>query len=174
MPAGNYGPVPPMMSALLSSPRAGGLDGDLLTSSQFYQTDYTKPLLFLADGGLLADRAQQQHLLGEQWGMMNETGSYPGQVWLWLYTFWYQIAPFSTSSNNADMLVMLVMGFLSLAVRADPVHPRACATSRARSRSTATSGATTTASNASPRRPPTPPSLARPRRSDGRPGARRA
>jgi hypothetical protein len=23
--------------------------------------------------------------------MMNETGSYPGQVWLWLYTFWYQI-----------------------------------------------------------------------------------
>ena len=27
--------------------------------------------------------------------MMNETGSYPGQVWLWLYTFWYQIEPFN-------------------------------------------------------------------------------
>ena len=28
--------------------------------------------------------------------MMNETGSYPGQVWLWLYTFWYQVKPFET------------------------------------------------------------------------------
>ena len=28
--------------------------------------------------------------------MMNETGSYPGQVWLWLYTFWYQVKPFSS------------------------------------------------------------------------------
>ena len=36
--------------------------------------------------------------------MMNETGSYPGQAWLWLYTFWYQIKPFSTSAN-ADVLV---------------------------------------------------------------------
>jgi hypothetical protein len=31
----------------------------------------------------------EQTLLGEQWGMMNETGSYPGQVWLLLYTLWY-------------------------------------------------------------------------------------
>ena len=27
-----------------------------------------------------------QHLQGNQWGMMNETGNYPGQAWLWLYT----------------------------------------------------------------------------------------
>jgi hypothetical protein len=110
---GNYGPVAPMMSSLLSFAQAGGLDGALLTSRQFYQTDYTKPLMFMADGGLLADRAQAEHLLGEQWGIMNETGSYPGQVWLWLYTFWYQIKPFSTSAN-ADILVMAVMGVLSL------------------------------------------------------------
>ena len=32
----------------------------------------------MADGGLLEKRAEAQHLLGEQWGMMNETGSYPG------------------------------------------------------------------------------------------------
>ena len=31
------------------------------------------------------------NLLGSQWGMMNETGAYPGQAWLWLYTFWYQV-----------------------------------------------------------------------------------
>jgi hypothetical protein len=119
---GGYGPVPTMMGALLALAQSGGLDGDLLTSRQFYQTDYTKPLLFMADGGLLAARAQNQHLLGTQWGMMNETGSYPGQVWLWLYTFWYQIKPFSTSTN-ADLLVFLVMGVLSLALVLIPFIP---------------------------------------------------
>jgi hypothetical protein len=113
LPAGNYGPVSMMMASLLSLAQSGGLDGALLTSQQFYQTDYTKPLLFLADGSALADRAQAEHLLGEQWGMMNETGSWPGQVWLWLYTLWYQVKPFSTS-DNADILVMTVMGLLSL------------------------------------------------------------
>jgi hypothetical protein len=44
--------------------------------------------------------------------MMNETGSYPGQVWLWLYTLWYEIKPFSTSPN-ADVLVMGEMGSLA-------------------------------------------------------------
>ena len=62
--------------------------------------------------------------------MMNETGSYPGQGWLWLYTFWYQIKPFSTSAN-ADILVMAVMGVLSLAFVLRPVHSRAFATCRA-------------------------------------------
>jgi hypothetical protein len=113
LPAGNYGPVAPMMTALLTFAQSGGLDGALLTSKQFYQTDYTKPLMYMADGGVLTNRAQAQHLLGTQWGIMNETGSYPGQVWLWLYTFWYQIKPFSTSVN-ADILVMTVMAVLSL------------------------------------------------------------
>jgi hypothetical protein len=110
--ASGTGPVPVMMGGLLSLAKSGGLDGSLLTGSQFFQTDYTKPLLFMADGGLLERRAEQQHLLGEQWGMMNETGSYPGQVWLWLYTLWYQVEPFK-SSANADLLVMLMMGLLS-------------------------------------------------------------
>ncbi len=122
VPGTGYGPLPTMMGGLLSFAQSGGLDGALLTSRQFYQTDYTKPLLFLADGSLLSDRAQAEHLLGEQWGMMNETGSYPGQVWLWLYTFWYQIKPFSTSAN-ADILVMTVMGVLSLALLLIPFIP---------------------------------------------------
>jgi hypothetical protein len=54
--------------------------------------------------------------------MMNETGSYPGQVWLWLYTSWYQIKPFSTSTN-ADILVMAMMGALSLAFILIPFIP---------------------------------------------------
>jgi hypothetical protein len=122
VPAGNYGPLTTMMPALLSFAQSGGLDGALLTSKQFYQTDYTKPLLFMADGGVLSNRAEAEHLLGSQWGMMNETGSYPGQVWLWLYTFWYQIKPFSTSAN-ADILVMAVMGVLSLALILVPFIP---------------------------------------------------
>jgi len=119
---GNYGPLPTMMSSLLTFAQSGGLDGALLTSKQFYQTDYTKPLLFMADGGVLTNRAQQQHLLGSQWGLMGETGSYPGQTWLWLYTFWYQIKPFSTSAN-ADILVLAVMGVLTLAFILIPFIP---------------------------------------------------
>ena len=122
IPAGDYGPVGPMMSALLADAQSGGLDGQLLTNDHFYQTDYTKPLLLLADGSVLSDRAQAEHLLGEQWGMMNETGSFPGQVWLWLYTLWYQIKPFSTSAN-ADVLVMAMMGVLSLGFILVPLLP---------------------------------------------------
>jgi hypothetical protein len=122
VPPGKYGPVPAMMNSLLTLAQAGGLDGALLTSKQFYQTDYTKPLLFMADGSVLANRAQAEHLLGDQWGMMNETGSFPGQSWLWLYTFWYQIKPFSTSAN-ADILVMTLMGVFSLAFILVPLIP---------------------------------------------------
>ena len=122
VPSGNYGPVATLMTSLLAFAQSGGLDGALLTNRQFYQTDYTKALLFMADGGVLSNRAQAEHLLGEQWGMMNETGSYPGQVWLWLYTFWYQIKPFSTS-DNADVLVMAVMGVMSLAFVLIPFLP---------------------------------------------------
>jgi hypothetical protein len=119
---GEYGPIPAMMNALLGLAQTGGLEGNLLRSNQFFQTDYTKPLLFMADGGLLEGRAEAQHLLGEQWGMMNETGSYPGQSWLWLYTFWYQIEPFK-GSENADILVVLVMTVLSLAFILIPFIP---------------------------------------------------
>ena len=93
-----------------------------MTSRQFFQTDYTKPLLFMADGGLLDERAEQQHLLGKQWGLMNETGSYPGQPWLWLYALWYQVEPFK-SSTSADIDVLLVMGLLSLAFVCIPFIP---------------------------------------------------
>jgi hypothetical protein len=120
--ASSTGPVARMMTSLLSLARSGGLDGSLLTSSQFFQTDYTSPLLFMADGGLLDKRAEEQHLGGDEWGMMNETGSYPGQAWLWLYALWYQIEPFK-NSPNADILVMLMMGVLSLAFISIPFIP---------------------------------------------------
>jgi hypothetical protein len=120
--ASGAGPVATIMSAELSLAKSGGLDGSLLTSSQFFQTDYTEPLLFMADGGLLERRAEEQHLGGEEWGMMNETGSYPGQVWLWLYTFWYQVEPFKESPNG-DLLVLLLMLVLSAAFICIPFLP---------------------------------------------------
>jgi hypothetical protein len=120
--AGDYGPVPVMLNRLLTMAQSGGLDGALLAQKQFFATDYTKPLLFIADGSYLEDRARAQHLGGDQWGMMNETGNYPGQAWLWLYTFWYQVDPFSTS-DNADALVWGLMALLSLALVVVPFIP---------------------------------------------------
>lgn len=120
--SGSAGPVPLMMARLLALAKSGGLDGSLLTSRQFFQTDYTKPLLFMADGGLLDERAETQHLLGDQWGLMNETGSYPGQPWLWLYALWYQVEPMK-SSPNADIQVLLIMSVLSLLFICIPFLP---------------------------------------------------
>ena len=120
--ASGAGPVGTMMASLQALAQSGGLEGGLVSSSQFFQTDYTKPLLFMADGGLLDERAEGQHLLGEQWGLMNETGSYPGQPWLWMYALWYQVEPIK-SSPNADIQVLLIMGLLSLAFICIPFIP---------------------------------------------------
>jgi hypothetical protein len=119
---GDYGPLPTMMASFLEMARAGALDGYLLSAGGFYQTDYTRPLMFMGDGAYLESLADQQHLLGDQWGMMNETGSYPGQSWLWLYTLWYQIPPF-TDNANADLLVVIAMTVLSLGLVLVPFIP---------------------------------------------------
>lgn len=120
--APNAGPVPLMIDSLTQMARSGALDQALVTGSGFYTTDFTKPLLFVSDGSYLADLATKQHLSGDQWGMMNETGSYPGQAWLWLYSFWYQIPPFN-SSGNADILILGIMMLLSLGLLLLPFIP---------------------------------------------------
>ena len=120
--APSAGPVPVMINDLTTMARSGALDQDLLNDNGFYTTDYTKPLLFLADGQYLGNLATEQHLGGDQWGMMNETGNYPGQSWLWLYTFWYQIPPFN-NSGNGDALVWGVMMVLSVLLLLVPVIP---------------------------------------------------
>ena len=119
---GDYGPVPGLMSNLLGVARSGGLDGLLLSNGRFFQTNYTKSLLFMGDGGYLAGLASNQNLLGSQWGMMNETGSYPGQAWLWLYSMWYQLPPYNTAPN-ADLLVVLTMAVLTAALALVPWIP---------------------------------------------------
>jgi hypothetical protein len=54
--------------------------------------------------------------------MMNEVGNAPGQPWMWLYTFWYQVAPFSTS-DNADAQVWGLMMLLTLLLMFLPFIP---------------------------------------------------
>ncbi|MGW2828833.1 hypothetical protein [Streptomyces sp. NPDC001286] len=119
---GGFGPVPVLIARLLDLARSGALDGQLQAEGKFYQTDYTLPLLFLSDGSYLETLARAEHLGGDQWGMMNETGDYPGQAWLWLYTFWYQIEPFK-SSGNADALIWGLMALLSLGLLLVPFIP---------------------------------------------------
>jgi hypothetical protein len=120
--ATNAGPLPVMMADLFQMARTGALDQALVTQNGFYTSDYTLPLLFLADGTYLSNIAQKQHLTGDQWGMMNETGNYPGQAWLWLYTFWYQVTPMN-SSGNGDILVWGIMMVLSAGLLLTPFIP---------------------------------------------------
>jgi hypothetical protein len=122
VPAANDGPVPVMMASELTMAQSGALDTDLLAQRQFYGTDYTKPLLFIADGGYYANLAQSMHLTGDQWGVMNETGSYPGQPWLWLYQMWYHVHPFSTSPN-VDVWAIYLTGLATLLLLLIPFIP---------------------------------------------------
>jgi len=119
---GDYGPVPVLSLGLLSLARAGGLEGSLTSAGDFYGGDQTRSMLLLADGAYLEDSAVAAHLGGDQWGMMNEVGNYPGQPWMWLYTFWYQVKPFSTSENADAQVWMLMMG-LTLALMLLPWIP---------------------------------------------------
>ncbi len=119
---GDYGPVPALSAGLLALAKTGGLEGALDSSGNFYGGDTTKSLLLLADGAYLEDQAVAQNLGGDQWGMMNEVGNAPGQPWMWLYTFWYQIKPFSTS-DNADVEVWALMMLLTLLLMFLPFIP---------------------------------------------------
>jgi hypothetical protein len=127
---GDYGPLPVMMSNLLGVAQTGGLDGLLVINGRFYQTDYTQPLLFLADSGYLDNLATEANLTGDKWGVMNETGQYPGQTWLWLFSFWYQVFPFTSDSGilglnggNADLGIVLIMTVLTILLALVPLIP---------------------------------------------------
>ncbi len=111
--SGDYGPVPIIAAAELRLADGGALEGLLTSRTTFFGVDSTRALLLLADGTHLEDAARAQNLGGDQWGIMNATGNYPGQPWLWLYSLWYQVPPFSTS-ENADIAVWSLMILLSI------------------------------------------------------------
>ena len=119
--AGDYGPVPEMAAGFLTLARTGGLE-QVISNESFYSGDQTRQLLLLNDGTYLEDQARAGSLGGDQWGMMNEVGNYPGQPWMWLYTFWYQVDPFK-SSDNADALVWGLMMVLTVGLVLVPFIP---------------------------------------------------
>jgi hypothetical protein len=122
VPKANDGPVPVMLANELTLARSGAIDADLLAQQPFYGTDFTKPLLFLEDGSYFATQATNMGLTGTQWGVMNETGSYPGQPWLWLYQLWYQLPGFRTSAN-ADLIAIYLTGLATVLLLAIPFIP---------------------------------------------------
>jgi hypothetical protein len=122
VPAAGDGPVAAMMADELTLARSGALDADLLAQQPFYGTNFTKPLLFIEDGQYFANQATAMNLSGSQWGVMNETGSYPGQPWLWLYTLWYQI-PGWTNSANIDMIAIYMTGLATILLLLVPFIP---------------------------------------------------
>jgi hypothetical protein len=120
--SGSYGPVPDLSNAFLGLAASGGLEGSLSSAGTFYAGDQTRSMLLLSDGAFLEDQAVADKLGGDQWGMMNEVGNYPGQPWMWLYTFWYQVKPFSTS-ENADTQVWALMMLLTVGLVLVPWIP---------------------------------------------------
>jgi hypothetical protein len=122
VPAANDGPVPALMAGELTLARSGALDTDLLSQQPFYGTNFTKPLLFIEDGAYFVSKATALGLTGSQWGVMNETGSYPGQPWLWLYTLWYQV-PGWTNSANIDMIAIYMTGLATILLLCVPFIP---------------------------------------------------
>jgi hypothetical protein len=122
VPPAADGPVPAMLATEYTMARSGALDTDLLAQRDFYGTNFTKPLLFMGDGAYFEDRATSMHLSGDQWGVMNETGSYPGQPWLWLYTLWYYVPGFSASAN-VDLIAVYLTGLATILLLAIPFIP---------------------------------------------------
>jgi len=122
VPKANDGPVPVMLASELALARSGSVDTDLLAQRQFYGTDFTRPLLFMEDGQYYANLAAADHLTGDQWGVMNETGSYPGQPWLWLYQLWYHV-PGWDNSANVDLIAIYMTGAATLLLLFVPFIP---------------------------------------------------
>lgn len=119
---GPYGPVPVLSADLLAMARSGALDGAIRSEGGFAGLDATRSTLFLGDGAWFNGLATNLHLGGDQWGVMNETGDYPGQAWLWLFSLWYQI-PAIGGAPNADVLVVGLMAVLSIALLLVPFIP---------------------------------------------------
>jgi hypothetical protein len=115
VPAGNYGPVPAIITAELAIAANGSLDGYLQGSQQQLSTNTYPGTMFFSDGTLWSTIAQAQGVAGSQWGVMNELWDFPGQVWLWLYAGMYQIPALASNNSNLDLdvgLLMIVFGFL--------------------------------------------------------------
>jgi len=110
------------MDGMLDLGLSGLLEGALESNAKLpFTLDSTRSLLFFQDD-VYASVAEKLNLLGDQWGISNETGRYPGAWWLWPYTFFYQIEPMS-SSDNADLQVGAIVTGVFLILLLIPFIP---------------------------------------------------
>jgi hypothetical protein len=122
LPAGEYGPVPALMTGMLDLGRAGLLEGALADTARLpFTLDFTRALLFFQDD-VDHSVASSLDMLGGLWGISHETGPYPGPWWLWPYTFFYQIPPMSTSPNG-DLQVGVIIAVVFLVTVFTPFVP---------------------------------------------------
>ncbi|QQE78747.1 hypothetical protein [Alicyclobacillus sp. SO9] len=117
-----YGPVPKLMDAYLGLGNSGLLEAAIDGESG------PMPLINRMDSLLLlqdvpdANYADKLNMTGDEWGVIKETGNYPGAVWLWYYTLLYQVPPFS-SSDSADLWVVLATFLVTLILMLIPFIP---------------------------------------------------
>jgi hypothetical protein len=132
VPSGDYGPVPTLAVGLLAMAQSGALDGILPAPGEFYNSDNTKQILFMGDGGYLDAAGTAYHLQGNTWGMMNETENYPGQQWLMPFSFWYQLPIFNseeetglaaTLTSNGDIYILSIIGVMMMLLLFLPFIP---------------------------------------------------
>jgi hypothetical protein len=125
LPLGQYGPVAPLMEAMLNLARAGLLDAALTEDTDPsiapYNTNYTRALLYLG-GPIMDNVAGQLDEQGGQWGMVHMAGAYPGAWWLWPYAFLYQI-PAIGNSPDADLIAGLIIFGVTLVLVLLPIIP---------------------------------------------------
>ena len=132
VPAGDYGSVPTLAAGLVAMAGSGALDGVLPSAGDFYTTNTTKQILFFGDGGYLDAAGTANNLQGNTWGMMNETGNFPGQQWLAPFSFWYTLPFFNstadsgfaaTATANGDIYILAIITVLVLLVTFLPFIP---------------------------------------------------
>ncbi len=115
------GPVPTLLTSLRHMAQGGLLSGALDRTTPVYRYNVEPSLLFL-QGAALTRMAAHYDLLGNEWGIMHDEGSYPGPWWLTPYTFLYQIPPYSTSSAG-DLMAAYTMALLFLLLCLLPFIP---------------------------------------------------
>ena len=109
------GPITTILTGMMTMAQSGALDTQMVDlPGEFYSTNHTKSLLYLADGEYLGNIAEQYHQQGDQWGVMNEVGSWPGQPWLSVYALLYQIPPWKNVGTDIIVIVTVIPLFLIL------------------------------------------------------------
>jgi hypothetical protein len=123
---GEYGPVGVMMDGMLRLGRSGLLEGAFAADGNSYYPytfDATKALLFFSIASPYTDTASHLQQLGNpQWGIVHETGNYPGAWWLDVYQVWYEV-PTIANAASVDLIVVVIMTVLFLVLLTLPFIP---------------------------------------------------